>query len=263
MTPRNQQYERDGYFIFDEPVLDTSLVRRASIGMDMIRAGEYDTGQPPRESPWNPGDDPNILCKIEVPQLANQAIREVVGSTEIGRWAAAATGASMVQTWWVQFLYKPPAPADDPTALAKIGWHQDNYYWNKTWEAGSELLTAWVALSDVNEDSGPMTFVRGSHRWGAVEGSDFFSQKLDNEAIQRPPDSSWEEQPALMPAGAMSLHDWMIFHGSDRNTSSQARRSLAIHLRTNNSHPKIEPGEGLLTYIDDPEINPVIFGAAS
>ena len=227
----------------------------------MIRAGEYDTGQPPRESPWSPGDDPNILCKIEVPQLANKAIREVVSSPEIGRWAAAATGASMVQVWWVQFLFKPPAP-DDPTALAKIGWHQDNSYWNTTWEEGSQLLTAWVALSDVNQDSGPMTFVRGSHNWGAVEGSDFFSQDLEHSAIQRPADSVWEEKPALMPAGAMSLHDWLVFHGSDRNTTSQARRSLAIHLRTNNSTPKKEPGTSLLTFIENPEINPVIFGAA-
>ena len=91
----------------------------------------------------------------------------------------------------------------------------------------------------------------------------FFSQDLEIEAIQRPPDAEWEEAPALMPAGAMSLHDWLVFHGSDRNTSSQARRSLAIHLRTNNSCPKKERGERLLTYIDDPVINPVIFGAAS
>ena len=265
MTPMNdlnERYGRDGYFIFDEPVLDANLVRRASTGMDMIRAGEYDTGQPPRESPWNPGDDLNILCKIELPQLANRAIREVVSSPEIGRWAAATTGASMVQVFWVQFLFKPPAP-NDPNAYAKIGWHQDINYWNTTWEDGSQLLTAWLALSDVSEDSGPMTFVRGSHHWGVVEGSDFFGQELDRDAIQRPPHTEWEEVPALMPAGAMSLHDWMVFHGSDRNTSSQARRSLAIHLRTNNSRPKQEPGEHLLTYIDDPAINPVIFGTAS
>ena len=257
----SDQFQRDGYFIFDEPVIDANLVQRASTGMDMIRAGEYDTGHPPRESPWNPGDDPSILCKIELPQLANRSIREVVSSPEIGRWAAAATGASMVQVFWVQFLFKPPAPKD-PSAYAKIGWHQDHNYWDTTWEKGSQLLTAWLALSDVNEDSGPMTFVRGSNHWGVVEGSDFFGQELDRDAIQRPPDTEWEEVPALMSAGAMSLHDWMVFHGSDRNTSSQARRSLAIHLRTNNSQPKA-PGERLLTYIDDPAINPVIFGTAS
>ena len=30
---------------------------------------------------------------------------------------------------------------------------------------GSELLTAWVALSDVAADGGPMTFIRGSNKW--------------------------------------------------------------------------------------------------
>lgn len=261
MTSTNklsQQYNRDGYYIFDKPVIDAELVQRASAGMDMIRSGEYDTGQPPRESAWSPGDDLNILCKIEVPQLANRAIRDVVSSPEIGRWAAAATGASMVQVFWVQFLFKPPAP-EDPEAYSKIGWHQDHNYWNTTWENGSQMLTAWLALSDVNGNSGPMTFVRSSHHWGIVEGSDFFGQDLDPDAVQRPTDSEWVEVPAQMPAGAMSMHSWLTWHGSGRNTSSHARRSLAIHLFTNNSIPKKKSGEGLLTYLDDPEINPVIF----
>ena len=86
----------------------------------------------------------------------------------------------MVQVWWTQLLYKPPQAAA-PTNTT-IGWHQDRSYWG-AWEEGSELFTAWVALSDVTAESGPMKFVRGSHRWGFLEGSDFYGQ--DNEALRK------------------------------------------------------------------------------
>ena len=59
---------------------------------------------------------------------------------DLGRWAARVTGASMVQVWWTQLLYKPPQPAEGEAEL-NIGWHQDRHYW-RAWEEGSELFTA-------------------------------------------------------------------------------------------------------------------------
>lgn len=255
-----ERYGRQGYFIFPRPVLDPGLTRRACIGMDMIRRGEYDLDDlEPRKSVWNPGDDPNVLCKIEQPQFINRAIREVAASPVIGRLAAAATGAKMIQTWWIQLLYKPPTPGDE-TSPTRVGWHQDWNYWRPAWEEGSELLTAWVALSDVRKDSGPMKFVSGSHRWGYVEGSDFFSQGGTRQNIQVPPGEHWKEADALMEAGGFSLHDRLVLHGSDRNREDGPRRSLAIHLRTENSRPAGGKREGLTTYLDNPSVSPVIFG---
>ena len=68
------EYEAQGYHLRTEPVVPADLVQRAVEGMDAIRAGHYDTGRPPEESPWNPGDDPAKLCKIEMPQFASRAI---------------------------------------------------------------------------------------------------------------------------------------------------------------------------------------------
>ena len=250
-------FQEDGFYILQEPALDADLVNRASAGMDMLREGVHDTGTPPAGSKWNP-DNPNSLCKMEMPQLGNLAIRELAHAAEIGRIAAAATDAAMIQVWWVQLLYKPPTP-NDQQAPTRVGWHQDWNYWLPGWEEGSELLTAWVALSDIAVDSGPMRFVRGSHRWGLVEGSDFYGQETRPESIQRPQGSEWEEVAALMPAGALSLHDRLTFHGSDINTSAKPRRSLAIHLRTEKSQPKAGSG-GLCRYIEEEEVCPVIYG---
>jgi hypothetical protein len=253
-------YEADGFFMIPQSIFPEELIARAIAGMDAIRRGEYDTGRPPQPSPWNPGDDPNALCKIEQPQFASRAVFELVGHPALGEAAAAITGATMVQAWWVQLLYKPPA-APDSQKKTNVGWHQDRYYWN-IWEEGSELFTAWVALSDVTEESGPMRFVRGSHRWGFRNQGDFFEQDLDGQlrAIEVPEGERWEEAAAILPPGGVSFHHCLTFHGSGPNHSAGPRRSFAIHLRTQNSRPVGDRREGLAQFIDDPTLCPILYG---
>src|SRR6185503_2894749 len=91
-----QQYDRDGFYIHSTPLVPHDLVERAVCGMDAIRRGEYDTGQPPLDSPWKPGDDERMLCKIEMPQLASRAVMELVSHPAIGACAARLTDASMI-----------------------------------------------------------------------------------------------------------------------------------------------------------------------
>src|SRR6266566_370935 len=90
-------YDRDGFLINRTDLLPEGVVRRASEGMEAIRRGEYDTGRPPEASPWKPGDSDNVLCKIELPQLASRGVLELVSHPLLGQFAAAATGAKRVQ----------------------------------------------------------------------------------------------------------------------------------------------------------------------
>ncbi len=258
-TVTREQYERDGFVILNRPLIPSGLLQRAIEGMDAIRRGEYDTGRTPQPSVWNPGDDPNALCKIEMPQMANRAILELVSHPAIGAAAAAATGAHTVQVWWVQLLYKPCLPPD-VTAKTNVGWHQDRHYWGQ-WEPGSELLTAWVALSDVTPSSGPMVFVRGSNTWGLQRGSDFFAQTDIRSSFQSPAGKTWEETPAVLPPGGFSLHHNLTIHGSGPNMAGAPRRGFAIHLRTDKSKPVGDKREGLTAFIDDPSACPVIYRA--
>ncbi|MFT7693651.1 MAG: hypothetical protein ACI8P2_002280 [Candidatus Latescibacterota bacterium] len=252
-------YSTNGFYVHRDPLLPSAAVEAACAGMDAVRHGQYDTGKPPLSSPWNPGDDEGILCKVEMPQRADRAIGALIGHEELGRWAARVTGAQWVQVWWVQLLYKPPSLPD--ATQVNVGWHQDRHYWG-AWEEGSELFTAWVALSEVEADSGPMRFVCGSQRWGELSGGDFFGQNLQDqqEAIALPAGAEWREESALMAAGGVSFHDCLTLHGSAANTSSAPRRSFAIHMRTNNSRPHDGRHEGLTQFIDDPSLCPVIYG---
>jgi len=259
VTALAESYRKNGFVVHSEPVLPPTVVKDAVEGMDAIRCGEYGRGQPPEPSPWNPGDSEDTLCKIEQPQKANQGVFDLISHSDIGRLAAEVTQADWVQVWWVQLLWKPVGVESEQNRI-NIGWHQDRNYWG-SWEEGSELLTAWVALSDVQEDCGPMRFVPGSNHWGLIEGSAFHNGDLDEAkaGLCLPKDATWTEETALMSAGGLSIHDCHTFHGSGANRSSRPRKSFAIHLRTQKSRPVDDLRKGLTRFIDDASICPVIY----
>ncbi len=259
-TALREHYERNGFYMHTASVLPPELLERAARGIDDVRDGIYDTGEEPIERSWNTGDDPRALCKIEQPQRANRALYEAICSPLLGQLAAAVTGAKMVQVWWVQLLYKPSTPGVPATVgTTNVGWHQDQASW-QAWDEGSELFTAWLALSDVTPDAGPMVFVPGSHHWGLGKGGDFFGQDLDalRATISVPEGEEWREVTDVLPAGGVSFHHRLLFHGSHQNVSGGPRRSLAIHLRTEKS--SVRPERWVAQYLDRPEICPVIYG---
>jgi len=159
-TALREHYERNGFYIHTTSVLPPELLERAARGIDDVREGIYDMGEEPLERRWTPGDELQALCKIEQPQRVNRALYEALCSPLLGQLAAEVTGAKMVQVWWLQLLYKPSTP-DVPVVggTTNVGWHQDQASW-QVWDEGSELFTAWLALSDVTPDAGPMVFDR-------------------------------------------------------------------------------------------------------
>ena len=254
-------YETMGFYIHAESLFPAELLDRAVQGMDDLRRGDYETGIAPEDSFWKPGDAPDKLCKIEMPQFANRAIMELVGHPALGRLAATVTGARMVQAWWVQLLVKPAAPHAAARG-SNVGWHQDRQYWD-VWTPESELFTAWVALSDVTADAGAMLFVPGSHKWGYRGQGDFYGQNHEDQrrSILVPAGEKWEEVPAILPRGGVSFHHQLTFHASGPNLSQGPRRSFAIHLRTEKSEPVDGLRQGLAKYIDDPTRCPILYQA--
>lgn len=278
-------------FQWDRREDDSRITVRATHG----RLGGDDTGHSVSSAERLGTFGPADLVKLENPQYASQSIRALLElhSGRLGEEAARISGADWVQIWHVQLLCKPPAPdADDAGAVlvhppggsgggqgsSKVGWHQDRNYHAGQWTDSSEILTAWIALSEVAEADGPMTFVRGSHQWGllgqgAVDGNDFFGQNLatQKEALERtlPPGAQWEEEMVTLPLGGASFHDDFTIHGSGPNHGSAPRRSLACHMRTGRSALRgVAGGRGALepmpAELDYPgagqAVCPVIFG---
>ncbi|MCJ8329248.1 MAG: phytanoyl-CoA dioxygenase family protein [Lentisphaeria bacterium] len=256
---RLDAFEKNGFYVYDKPVLSAELVSDVHDAMHMIMNGENDTGMPARLDFWKPEDDPAALVKIDNPQCASKAITKLLKSPEMGAAVAAVTGAEMVQIWTTQLLYKPPQ-SDDGDKVQGVGWHQDWTYWNTNWKEGADLFTAWVAISDVKEESGPMKFIARSHSWQKPGGGNFWG---DNSAkdFEVPEGEEWNEVTATMPSGALSVHDCHTLHGSGPNESSQARYSFALHMRSEKSFPLPgDPEFSRSSRIDDMDLCPIIYG---
>lgn len=250
-----RQYDRDGFYLASQPIIPHDVLASAVAGMEAVKNGDFDTGVPPSNEALY---DPSRLCKINDAHLASTGIYRLVTSDALGKWAAAVSGAGRVQVWASQLLIKPPGSE----VAGHVGWHQDRQYW-KFWRESAGLFTAWIALSDVGATSGPMRFVRRSHRWGFLDQGDFFGS--DQEAlkadIRMPEGESWEEADALLPPGGVSFHHCLTYHASNANTSDLPRCSVAVHMRTQEAEPVSGDRSYYTSHLDDDAHCPVIFGS--
>ena len=109
----------------------------------------------------------------------------------------------------------------------RVSWHQDASYWPLT---PSRVVSAWLAIDDVDVDNSAMRVIPGSHRHAQLtfhdstedENNVLFQTVRDAEDWGRPP------VPLEMKAGQISLHSDWILHGSEPNGSDRRRCGLAM-----------------------------------
>jgi len=122
--------------------------------------------------------------------------------------------------WNTSFFIKE---AHDP---GFVSWHQDATYWGLS---SSDVATAWIAMSSANKVSGCMKFVAGTHL-KQVAHEDTFER---NNLLTRGQEIAVrvDEAQAVhveLKSGQASLHDVLLFHGSEPNRSDERRIGLAI-----------------------------------
>ena len=94
-----------------------------------------------------------------------------------------------------------------------VSWHQDLTYWGLD---DVEEVTAWVALSPANLESGCMRFVPGSHKKQLVAHKDTFDE---NNLLTRGQEIAVEVDDSdgadvVLKTGQASLHHGHLFHAS-------------------------------------------------
>jgi len=224
-------YRENGYWLGPK-ILSDDEVEGLRAHHAKVIAGEYETGRAPWKRDPQPGEPLERMVKIDNSYWADAVIARLVLHPLIGAMAVRLSGATAIRLWHDQLLYKPPQSG----AAGHVGWHQDYHYWQCT--DPPELLTAWVALDDANEENGCMQVMPGSHRWGLVQEGDFFEHDL--QALQRRIEAAtgkpFRTVHCLLPAGAVSFHHCLTIHGSGPNRSARPRRSIVVHLMPEGTH---------------------------
>ena len=109
----------------------------------------------------------------------------------------------------------------------QVAWHQDASYWPIT---PSKIVTAWLAIDDVDEENGAMQIIPGSHLQGQIPFDR--SKPEENNVLGQTVHyaENFGEAPVSLnlKAGQISLHSDLLLHSSRPNLSDRRRCGIAI-----------------------------------
>ena len=131
--------------------------------------------------------------------------------------------------WGSQIFCKPAG-----TGLA-VPWHQDGHFWPIRPLA---TCSVWIAIDDVTLDNGAMQYVPGSQRERRLFDHirDDSEQSVLNATIADGQIDLAKAAVDDLKAGALSLHDVFLVHGSEPNRSKNRRAAFVIRYMPATSH---------------------------
>jgi ectoine hydroxylase-related dioxygenase (phytanoyl-CoA dioxygenase family) len=233
-----KQYHHDGYY-FPIRVLSTEEARTYR---DRLEAHERIAGKP-LQGNWRHKTHLLFTWADELvhhPRILD-AVEDVIGPD--------------ILCWTTNFFIKE---ANNP---GFVSWHQDSTYWGLD---PDDVVTAWVAFTEVTPENGYMQVIPGSHKVNQLPHVDTFHR--DNllsrgQEIAVDVDKSKAVGLALK-AGEMSLHHIKLVHGSDPNRTGDRRIGMAIrYIPTYVRQTKVRDSAMLVRGVDkfgnfDPEPRP-------
>lgn len=146
--------------------------------------------------------------------------------------------------WTTNFFIK------EPKSPGFVSWHQDAFYWGLSKD---DVVTAWIALSPANLESGCMKFVPGSQTQDHLQHVDTFHK---NNLLSRGQEIAVKIDQELtvdciLNPGEMSLHHVKVVHGSEPNRSNNRRIGLAIrYIPTDVRQLKVRDSATLVRGVD-------------
>jgi ectoine hydroxylase-related dioxygenase (phytanoyl-CoA dioxygenase family) len=123
-------------------------------------------------------------------------------------------------------FYKPPHDS------SYASWHQDGVYsgWHLT-----PSVSAWIALTPSERRNGCMRAIPGSHQHGLLDHDNIVGDpnllNRRGERLRMDVDESHVIDVVLQP-GEMSLHHASVVHGSNPNSSDEARIGFIVRFVT-------------------------------
>ena len=152
-------------------------------------------------------------------RYCSDAVMRFVSCKRFGRIASRLLRTPKVRIYHEQALFKQPGGVDSH-------WHQDQFYFPFD---DSVTMGLWMPLVDCSLEMGSLRFVRGSHKYGNLEGRSisnesarFFENFIENERLEivQVPDIT---------AGSCSIHLGWTIHGAPANNSNKMREVMTVN----------------------------------
>lgn len=227
-------YRENGYVQLNDVLTpDEVEAARASLAeaMDMSLSGgidrtgarsDYDRVFRQKVNLWR--DHAGMAAVAQHPRLA-----------EIARRLA---GAPAIRLWHDHALIKPNVESKASP------WHQDLPYWPMD---RTGALSCWLALDDVNEVNGCMSFVPKSHTWGKLEPINLVQPQDIFSLVPEPEGKDFTPVRVPLRAGSCTFHNGLTFHYAPPNRGNAPRRAFIIIYMpdgveyTGKRHPVTDP----------------------
>ena len=236
-----KDFNRNGFLTIDK-FIDLQYIDDLKNRIALLFKGDFETGVEPDEWNWKKNRDPDDVTR----QICNAwksdlLIKQLVCSPVIGECVSKLMGWSGARLIQDNVLWKPPQGKP-------LNYHQDAAY--DDWIIPQTMVTCWMSLDDTNIDNGTLEFAIGSHKWDLSPPSENFhapnnyKKELHNYVNQN--DKTLQIASVNIPAGGVSFHHGLTWHGSGVNKSNRDRRAVVAHCVPNNAkfHPTNCGGTG-------------------
>jgi ectoine hydroxylase-related dioxygenase (phytanoyl-CoA dioxygenase family) len=222
-----QQFQYDGFLNYGEKILTDDELNALRAALKRTLDGESEAA--PDANRNIGGSDTSVITQIVNIWEAEPAFAAHLYNDRIVPMVSRLMGdAKTIRVWHDQVQIKPPL-VGGPTI-----WHQDFPYWPVI--SPSDLVSAWVALEDADEENGCMSMVRKSHSWGPYKGP-HGGGTIKNTETHGP-----AYEPSMVPegetvevvacpvkAGSVVFHHCLTWHGAPPNHSHRSRPAIAVH----------------------------------
>jgi ectoine hydroxylase-related dioxygenase (phytanoyl-CoA dioxygenase family) len=144
-------------------------------------------------------------------------------------------------------LYEDSLLVKEPGSKERTAYHQDLAYFHVE---GEQVCTSWCPLDPVTPETGAVSYVRGSHRWGKVYRPNLFVSRVDIPGTQGEPLPPIDDHPedydlvqfSLEP-GDVTVHHARTLHGAGGNaTPRQRRRAISVRYTGDDARFHLRPG---------------------
>lgn len=165
------------------------------------------------------GDTAGRFLALEQLWLSDPLMRAVALSRRLGDIAAALLGADAVRLYHDNALSKEPGCGRTP-------WHHDAEHFPFT---PPRAVTAWLPVTAIPTEMGPLTFARGTHVQALLADLAFdkIGTSYDTAVAERLRQAQVSVRSEPYGIGDVSFHSAQCFHTAGPNRTVQPRRALA------------------------------------